>query len=124
MLETSTAHIELTAAGYVVVRVHPGVVQSVEDARANLSAAIEACGGTKRPLLVDISRCEPLEPAVRHHYTGERLVHSFRALALLVEASPLGRMMGNVYLRIARPGIPARLFVREAEAVAWLEAGP
>jgi hypothetical protein len=31
-------------------------------------------------------------------------------------------MMGNVYLRIARPGIPAQLFSDEGRAVEWLSA--
>ena len=29
-------------------------------------------------------------------------------------------MMGNVYLRIARPGIPTQLFTDEQRAVEWL----
>jgi hypothetical protein len=44
-------------------------------------------------------------------------------MALLNEASPFGRIMGNVYLRIARPGIPTMLFSDEAAAVEWLSAG-
>jgi hypothetical protein len=48
------------------------------------------------------------------------LVKGFTALALLVAASPLGRMMGNVYFRVARPGIPVHLFNDEPSAVAWL----
>ncbi|MGZ3442224.1 MAG: DUF7793 family protein [Polyangia bacterium] len=29
-------------------------------------------------------------------------------------------MMGNIYLRVARPGVPTRLFPDEASALAWL----
>jgi hypothetical protein len=29
-------------------------------------------------------------------------------------------MMGNVYVRIAKPGIPTQLFADEAAAMAWL----
>ena len=76
--------------------------------------------GPEYAKLVDISRCLPLEPEVRHFYSGEILVESFLALALQIEASPLGAMMGNVYLRVARPGIPTRLFTRDGEALAWL----
>jgi hypothetical protein len=71
-------------------------------------------------LLIDIRRAQPLDAETRHHYSGQALVDSFSALALLVEASPLGRMMGNVYLRVARPGIPTRLFVEEERAAEWL----
>ena len=104
----------------MIIRIREGAAQSLPDARENLAATIEACGGVRRPLLVDISRCLPLEPEVRHFYSGEILVESFLALALCIEASPFGTMMGNVYLRIARPGIPTRLFMREADALAWL----
>ena len=32
----------------------------------------------------------------------------------------VGRMFGNVYLRIAKPGVPTRLFSDETEAAEWL----
>ena len=119
-IATKTAEIFVRDDGCVVTRIRTGAQQSLADAQENLSATIAACGVERRPLLVDISRCLPLEPEVRHFYTGEILVRSFLALGLLVEASPFGRMMGNVYLRIARPGIPTRLFAQEATALEWL----
>ena len=53
--------------------------------------------------------------------SGQTLVDAFSALALLVDARPLGIMMGNVYFRVARPGIPTRLFTTEADAITWLK---
>lgn len=120
MRTTATASIDLDPRGVVVTAIREGATQSLGEARDNLTATIELCAGTRRPLLVDISRCQPLEPEVRHFYSGEILVESFTALALLIEASPLGTMMGNVYLRIARPGIPTRLFTKRASAIQWL----
>jgi hypothetical protein len=119
---TATAEVTLRDEGIVVTRIAAGVKQSLADARQNLAATIEACGPRKRPLLVDISRCQPLEPEVRHYYTGEVLVESFLALAVVVEATPFGRMMGNIYLRVARPGVPTRLFPDEGSALAWLRS--
>jgi hypothetical protein len=103
-----------------VTRIHAGVAQRPADAEENLKTTIEACGGVRRPVLVDISRCLPLEAEARHYFTGSILTQSFLALAILVEASPFGRMMGNIYLRIARPSIPTRLFADEAAALGWL----
>jgi hypothetical protein len=120
MSETRTARIELTAEGLVIVRIRDGAHQSLEDAKANLAAAISETGNRRRPLLIDIRTAQPLEADVRHHYSGQVLVERFSALALLVDASPLGRMMGNVYLRIAQPGIPTQLFSDEPGAVEWL----
>jgi len=120
LTRSRTAEITLQADGCVTTRIHEGVRQSESDARDNLTCTILACGGQRRPLLVDISRCLPLDPEVRHFYTGEKLVESFLALALVVEATAFGRMMGNVYIRVARPGIPTRLFADESSALAWL----
>ena len=120
MTHTATAEIALREDGIVVTRIQTGVQQSLADARQNLAATVATCGQKKRPLLVDISRCRPLDPEVRHYFTGEVLVESFTALALVVEATPFGRMMGNIYLRVARPGVPTQLFADEAGALAWL----
>ncbi|HXU73558.1 MAG TPA: hypothetical protein VN947_29770 [Polyangia bacterium] len=120
MTRTPTAEIALRDEGIVVTRIEAGVQQSLADARVNLAATVDACARQKRPLLVDISRCLPLEPEVRHYYTGEVLLASFLALALVVEATPFGRMMGNIYLRVARPGVPTRLFPDEPSALTWL----
>lgn len=120
-IATDVADLAREGDGLVVVRIRPLATQSLRDARANIEAAVKLSGGTRRPLLVDISRCRPLEPEVRHFYSGEALFDSFMVLGLLIDASPLGVMMGNVYLRIAKPGIPTQLFTDEGKARAWLQ---
>jgi hypothetical protein len=113
----------LSSEGVVIVRINSGAYQSLADAKENLAAAVSETGGARRPLLIDIRSARPLEADARHHYSGQTLIDRFSAMALLVEASPFGRMMGNVYLRIARPGIPTQLFADERDALDWL-SGP
>ena len=120
MQDTRTARIGLSEDGLVIVRVHNGAYQSLDDAKENLAASMSQSNGRRRPLLVDIRGAQPLDADVRHHYSGQTLVDAFSAMAILVETSPLGRMMGNVYLRVARPGIPTQLFGEEARAFEWL----
>src|SRR5262245_1262954 len=120
MPDTTTAIIQLSDDGLVIVRIRDRAHQSVEDTKANLAAAMSATAGRRRPLLVDIRTALPLDAEARHHYMGQTLVDSFSAMALLVESSPFGRMMGNVYLRVARPGIPTQLFNDESLAARWL----
>jgi hypothetical protein len=84
--------------------------------------AITETAGRRRPILIDIRTALPLEAEVRHYYSGQVLADAFSALGLVVEASPLGRMIGNVYLRVARLGIPTQLFTDEGEALEWLLA--
>ena len=121
MRETATAQIDLGEDGILVVRIRRDAVQRAADARENLAGAVAETRGRRRPLLVDISTSQPLEAEARHLYSGQTLEAGFTALALLVEGSPLGVMMGNVYFRVARPGIPSRLFTDEARAVEWLK---
>src|SRR4029453_16080819 len=117
MRETATARIEFGEDGVLIVRIRKGVKQELADARENLDAALAETNGRRRPLLVDITGIPPLDAEARHLYSGQTLVTGFTALALLVEATPLGMMMGNVYFRVARPGIPPHLFTDEASAV-------
>lgn len=120
MPDTKTAAIHLSDDGLVVVRIRDGAYQSLDDAKTNLATALTVTAGHRRPLLVDIRTAKPLDAEARHHYSGQTLVDGFLALALLVDSSPFGRMMGNVYLRIARPGIPTQLFTDQRRAVEWL----
>ena len=122
MPETKTARIALNEEGLLIVRVNDGAHQSLADAKENLALAVAETRGRRRPLLIDIRTAKPLEADARHHYSGQTLVERFSALALLIDGSPFGRMMGNVYLRIARPGIPTQLFADEKRALEWLSA--
>ena len=119
--ETKTARIALNEEGILIVRIKSGARQSLADAIENLAMAVSETRGKRRPLLVDIRQAQPLDTDARHHYSGQTLIERFTALGLLVEGSPFGRMMGNVYLGVARPGIPTRLFADEAQAVDWLK---
>ena len=120
MPQTETATVTLGEDGIITVRVNHGAYQSLVNAKQNLDAALGARDGRRRPLLVDISGAQPLDADVRHYYSGQALVDGFTALGLVVEASPFGLMMGNIYFRVARPGIPTKLFTRSGEAAEWL----
>lgn len=129
MRTTQSAFIELHPAGCVIVRCREGISQTLEHARENVATSLEVSGGKRiHPLMVNISNVAPLESDVRHYYVGGALADNFTALGLVVEASPLGRMMGNVFFRMmdavyrrnASSGIPTRLFSDEESAIGWL----
>jgi hypothetical protein len=119
MHQTPTAVVTLQDDRIITVRIRGGVAQTVSDAEKNLAAALELRDGQRRPILVDIRDAVPLDAEVRRCYSGEVLV-GFSRLALLIRASPLGRMIGNVYLRVANTRIPTRLFTDEQSALQWL----
>lgn len=117
-IQTRTARIEVLEDRIVVARIGDGV-QTVDDARENFEACARLAAPDRKPLLSDIRMAKPLMPEVRRVYMGESLI-AFAAMAMLVRGTPLGRTMGNVYLKIARPAIPTKLFAQEAKALAWL----
>ena len=120
MVETRTAVIHLANFGIVMVRVKKDVLQSLDDATKNLDAAILEAGGKRRPLLIDIRAAMPLEDDVRRKYSGQIVEEHFSALGLVVDDGPFGRMMGNLYFRVAELGMATHLFAGEADAIAWL----
>ena len=116
---TRTARIETTPDGIVITRILPDVDQRVSDAVENISVSADACGGRRAPIVVDLRRARALDAETRHYYSGKKLIESFTAIALLVPVGAFGRMMGNLYLRVAKPGVPAKLFDSEDSALAW-----
>ena len=120
MIETRTALIYLLDPGILMVRIKRDLLQTVDDAEKNLSAAIRQTGERRLPLLLDIRQAMPLDDDIRRQYSGARVVDNFSALGLVVDEGPFGRMMANLYLRVADLAIPTRLFATEGEAIAWL----
>jgi hypothetical protein len=118
-IATRTARIEVVDGRVVVARMRDEV-QTLDDARENLAASMRLAEPDRKPLLVDIRAARPLLPEVRVQYAGERFDPYFAAMALLVRNNPLGITMGNIYFKIARPGIPTRIFSDEPKALAWL----
>lgn len=127
MSGTRTARIYRHPSGCVIVRVL-GIEQTLEDAQDNVARSIELAGGPKKaPLLVDITGTAPLTSEVRHYYVGGALATNFTAFGLLVEPTPMGRMMGEVFFRMidaANGGradvAPTKVFEDEASAIEWL----
>jgi hypothetical protein len=116
---TRTAQIETTADGIVITRILPDIEQRIDDAVENVAVSAEACGGRRAPIVVDLRRARALDAETRHYYSGKQLTDSFTAIAVLVPIGAFGKMMGNLYLRVANPGVPTRLFDSEAAALKW-----
>ena len=120
-VSTDTALIWLRQDGIVCVCVLPRVIQTVQDAEDNFAASVKVREGVRRALIVDIRDAEPLTTTVRQFYSGPKIGSAFTALGILVPHDSFGRILGNLYLSVASPGVPIQLFFDENEAVLWLK---
>jgi hypothetical protein len=118
---TAVSHIHLNEAGILEVRILPGVEQTLNTAQENIAACLRSAGYEERPLLLDLVEAEPLEPEVRRYYAGAEVYSKFKAIALLVSASPFGLAMGNFYISVARGRRNHKLFHDRDKALAWLQ---
>ena len=121
VITTSTTRHWLRDDGFLQSQALPGAGQTLADARGSVAAYMSLCGGRRRPLLVDLGGAGgPMDRAAREYYAGTELSTVVSAAALLV-GSPVGRVIGSFFLRIAQPATPIRIFTNEQEALDWLE---
>jgi hypothetical protein len=92
----------------------------LEAAKENTAAVFTFFSDRKFPLLVDARDVKSMTREARQHLSingRETLITSF---AILVK-SPLSRVIGNFFMGINRPSVPARVFDNETQAIEWLK---
>ena len=97
----------------------PEVENVLADAVENFAAMWEVAGRRRRPVLIDLRALQAIDRAARTHYAGPASLRHHLAVAMLI-GSPLGLLIGNFFISLSKPLIPAKLFVSEPEALAWL----
>jgi len=94
---------------------------TVESARAMNAAFRERVDGPT-PVLTDI-RAMRSTGVLQMRYANDAEVTAVTGKLAVLVASPVSRMIGNMFLGLAKPPYPTRLFTAEGEAVAWLLGG-
>ncbi len=97
----------------------PDSQQSVEDARENVECSLGLSGGRRVPLLLDIRKTGTLTREARMFYASEEGAVAALAVALVAD-SAFTRVVGNLFMRLAKPNYPVRLFASTDEAINWL----
>ena len=115
------AKIWIDADGICRVIVLPGVEITLEVIQVMLAAQAVVSRGEKTPVLVDVREIKFMTRAAREHIAGEEGQKRHPAAALLID-SPIGRALGNFFLRVNKPHYPTRLFTSEDEAITWLKS--
>jgi len=127
MVPQAKAHVIKTSA-YTTWMGPDGIARTVvkADAEIGMKEAIENTNavsslfeGKKFPLLIDSRNIKYITKEARDHFSmrnRESVVNSF---AILIY-SPLSRIIGNFFMGLNKPRVPAKLFNDEEEAVKWL----
>ena len=75
--------------------------------------------GQKVCILTDISNATQMDKRARE-YTEMELKNIYRAMAI-VSSSSVGRMIGNLFLKLNALSFPTKMFADERDAKAWLK---
>ena len=105
VIDTGTVRFSRRPDGIVVGLTLPDRIQSLEDARANLVACRELTGGQRTPLLLDIRNTGTLCREARELYSGEEGASAICALGFVAD-SAFARVVGNLFIRLARTRFP------------------
>jgi hypothetical protein len=106
--------------GICRTKTKPRAEITLKEAEENSVTVNSFYKGKNFPLLIDTRDIKYIERKAREHFSiGNRDTH-VTAFALLVK-SPLSRMIGNFFMGLNKPSVPARLFDKETEAIEWLK---
>jgi hypothetical protein len=89
------------------------------DAMENTDAVSSFYSNKKYPLLIDAREIKSMTRDARKHFSTNGREVRINCFAVLVK-SPLSKVIGNFFLGLNKPQIPARLFDEEQEALEWL----
>jgi len=93
---------------------------SVEDATANSITVTSFFSGKKFPLLIDARQVKSMDKDARKHFSINNRETKITSFAIMVK-SPLSRVIGNFFMGLNKPTVPARLFDNESLAIKWLK---
>lgn len=107
--------------GIARTKVKPNAEVTLEQAREN-SIAVNALskGGRTFPLLVDSRAIKSISKEARDFFSMNNRESNVVAFAIIID-SPLSKIIGNFFMGLNKPRVPARLFTRETEALEWLK---
>ena len=121
VFETAVATVYAEDDGTVVLRFREGCRMTAENTPEVVSAHVAAAAGAKRPTLSDVRGIRAASREARELAAGVEAASVTRCMAILVE-NPVSRVLGNLFIRVRRPGYPTRMFSDEGSARLWLRS--
>ena len=122
LIETPIADLWIDDESIVHICFKATSSHGLEEAQTVVTAHNQLAGGKPCLVLADIQRVTTgADRNAREHYVSEESSRYKLGMAMLV-ASPMQRMLGNVFFKINRPPYPTRLFSEQEKALSWLRS--
>lgn len=119
-IDTSTFWTWMGQDGICRTKAKPMAEVLAPDAIANTVAVTSFFTTKKFPLLVDARLVKSISKEARKHFAINGRDTKVTSFAIMVK-SPLSRVIGNFFMGLNKPSVPAKLFDNEAMAVEWLK---
>lgn len=106
--------------GICRTKAKPKAEITLKEAMEN-SATVNAFYKDKKfPLLVDARSVKTMSREARSYLSTNGRETNINSFAVMVK-SPLSRVIGNFFMGLNKPKVPAKLFDDEKEAIKWLK---
>ena len=106
--------------GIARTKVKPQAEVTIKEATENSIAVNSFYKEKKYPLLIDARNIKSITKEARDHFSIQNRETSITSFAVIID-SPLSRIIGNFFMGLNKPSVPAKLFTNENEAVDWLK---
>jgi hypothetical protein len=106
--------------GIARTKVKPMAEVTLKEAQENSKAVNSFYKGKKYPLLIDSRNIKSITKEARDFFSIQNRDTSIMAFAIIID-SPLSRIIGNFFMGLNKPSVPAKLFNNENDALIWLK---
>lgn len=118
-VETQTATVYQSEDGVVKCSIKNGSHLTLEHAVENLDAVTTFYKGKRLLVLTDVSGTLSTTKEHRDYFITDKVKQVYKATAVLV-SSPLTKTLMNLFLKMNKPPVEAKMFTNEEDARIWL----
>ena len=108
------------ADGIVRTKVKPQAEVTLKESLENSLVVNDLHTNKKFPLLIDSRLIKSISKEARDHFSIKNRSTNINSFAVIIE-SPLSRIIGNFFMGLNKPTVPAKLFNNEQDAITWLK---
>lgn len=119
-IEVSCYYTWMGEDGFARTKVKLGADVTLKEAKENSEAVNSFYKGEKFSLLIDARGIRSMTRDARNQFSLKGRESAVKAFAIIIDSS-ISKVVGNFFMGINKPIVPARLFTSEKEALNWLK---